>query len=187
MKCLVYGIYILDVVQSALITDIEFRIFVTNFGNVQVFNRIETAWLIPILTAIGEPSRTEHERVTSNIPPSHILRSGILRASDQNFGTIEENCRGHYCCKFSNEVYFISKLIGVKMLHVTQLSFIQLGAGIADGIHVEQKKYYTALWSTRPTVFQWTSIAVWTTTQVCSQFSNDITCRCGILGAFFAI
>ena len=114
MKCFVYGVYILDVIQSTVITEIEFRIFVTYFGDVQVFNRIETAWLIPILTAIGEPSRTEHERVTSNIPPSHILRSGILCASDQIFGTIEEICRSHYCCKFSKEVYFISELIGVK-------------------------------------------------------------------------
>jgi len=58
MKCLVYGIYILEAVLSAFITRTGFRIFVTNFGNVQVFNQIETAWLIPILTAIGKLSRT---------------------------------------------------------------------------------------------------------------------------------
>jgi len=30
----------------------------TNLGDLQVFNQIETAWLIPILTAIGKLSRT---------------------------------------------------------------------------------------------------------------------------------
>jgi hypothetical protein len=61
----------------------------------------------PILTAIGELSRTEHERLTSNIPPRYILCPGILCASDQNFGTIEESRGSNYCCKFSKEVYYI--------------------------------------------------------------------------------
>ena len=58
MKCLVYGIYILEVVQSVIITQTGFRTFVASPEDVQVFNRIETAWLIPTLTAIGELSRT---------------------------------------------------------------------------------------------------------------------------------
>ena len=59
MKCLVYGIYILEVVQSALFTEMGFRTFVTiNVGDVQVFNRVDMAWLnVPALTAIGELSR----------------------------------------------------------------------------------------------------------------------------------
>ena len=124
MKRLVYGIYILDVVQSAVITQIEFRIFITNFGDVQVLNRIETACLIPILTTTGELSRTEHGWLTSNIPPSNILGPGVLCASDQNFGTIKENRRGHYCCKFLKEVYSIYGLNSVKccMAH-SSLSF----------------------------------------------------------------
>jgi len=108
MKCLVYGIYVLEVVQSALITQIGFRNIVTSLGrDVQAFNRLEALWLIPTLSAIGELSRTEYERLTSNIPPSNILCPGILCASDQNFGRIEENRNGHYCCKFLKEVYCI--------------------------------------------------------------------------------
>jgi len=107
MKCLVYGIYILEVVQSAVIIEIGFRTFVTSLGDVQVFNRVETAWLIPTLTAIGELSRTEQEWLTSNIPPRYILCPGILCASDQSFGEIEESRGSNYCCKSSKVVYYI--------------------------------------------------------------------------------
>jgi hypothetical protein len=106
MKCLVYGIYILEVVQSALATKIGFRKYVTGLGDVQVLNRVEMTWLVPILTAIGELSRTEYERVSSNVP-RYILCPWILCASDQNFGTIEESGGSNYCCKFSKEVHNI--------------------------------------------------------------------------------
>ena len=104
MKCLVYGIYTLEVVQSALITEIGFRTFVTSLGDEQVFNRVETAWLsIPTLTAIGklELSRTEHESLTFNIPPRYIFYPGILCTSDPHFGGIEKSRRSNYCCEFS--------------------------------------------------------------------------------------
>jgi len=108
MKCLVYGIYILEVIHSAVITEIGFRTFVTSLGDVQVFNRLETVptWLIPTLTAICELSRTEPERLTSNIPPRHILCPGILFASDQSFSTIEESRGSNCCCKFSKETVY---------------------------------------------------------------------------------
>ena len=181
MKCLVYGINILEVVQSTLITELEFRKLATGFGDVQVFNRIETAWLIPTLTAIGELFRTEDERLRSNIPPRYILCPGILCASDQNVGAIEETCGSNYCCKFSKEVDT------VKMLNSTQLSFIQLGGGVAVGVYTEQRKCYTLLGGAKLMVSEWSSIAVRTTTQVCSQLSNNITYRFGILGASFVI
>jgi len=53
MKYLVYGIYVLEVLQSVLLVQSTFRIFVTNFQDVGVFDRIGSSWLsIPILTAI---------------------------------------------------------------------------------------------------------------------------------------
>ena len=108
MKCLVYGIYIIEVVQSALFTEMQFRAFVVNIGDVQVFNQIDTGWLsVPTLTAIGKLFCTEHEWLTSNVSPRYILRSGILCASDQKFGTIEETGGSNYYCKFSKEVYYI--------------------------------------------------------------------------------
>ena len=65
MKCLVYGIYFLEFVQSVLIVETGFRTFVTSYGDVQVFNRIETVWLsVPILTAIGTFHFVGHERLT---------------------------------------------------------------------------------------------------------------------------
>ena len=58
MKCLVY---ILEFVQSVLITGTEWRIFVTGFGNV---DQVGMTWLtIPILSAIGELSRIRHWRL----------------------------------------------------------------------------------------------------------------------------
>jgi hypothetical protein len=73
------------------------------------------------------------------------------------------------------------------MLNGIQLSFIQLGGGIAVGVYTEQRKYYTLLGGAKLMVTEWSSIAVWTTTQVCFQLSNDITYRFGILGTFFVI
>src|SRR5258708_1901514 len=107
MKYLVYGIYILEVVRLAITTEHGFRTFVTSLGDVQAFDRIEMAWLNPTLTAIGELSRIEHERLTSNIPPRYILRPGILCASDPHFGRIEESRGSNYCCKFLKAVYCI--------------------------------------------------------------------------------
>jgi len=61
MKCLVYGIYFLEFVQSILLAESTFRIFVTNFQDVEFFDWIETAWLsVPIITAIGTFSRTAY-------------------------------------------------------------------------------------------------------------------------------
>jgi hypothetical protein len=73
------------------------------------------------------------------------------------------------------------------MLRGAKLSFIQLGGGISAGAHAERMNYYTLLWGNRSTVIVLSSTAVWTTTQAYSQLSNDITCRCGMLGASFAI
>jgi len=77
MKYLVYGIYILEVVQSALITKIGFWTFVTNLGDVQVFDRAKLTWLIPTTTAIGELFHTEHEWPTSEIPPGTFFVQGF--------------------------------------------------------------------------------------------------------------
>jgi hypothetical protein len=55
MKCLVYGIYTLEFIQSVLIIEYGFRIFVTSFGDIEAIDQLRTAWLsVPILTAIGE-------------------------------------------------------------------------------------------------------------------------------------
>jgi len=55
MKSLVYGIYFLEVTQSVLMVEMGFRNFVTGFGDVEVFGKVETMWLsIPIFTAIGK-------------------------------------------------------------------------------------------------------------------------------------
>lgn len=53
MKILVYVIYLFEFIQSALIIETGFRNFVSGFGDVEVFDRIETMWVsLPILTAI---------------------------------------------------------------------------------------------------------------------------------------
>lgn len=53
MKCLVHGIYILELLQSVLAIYAGFRKFVTGFGDADAVDRVNTAWLsIPILTAI---------------------------------------------------------------------------------------------------------------------------------------
>jgi len=77
-KCLVYGIYLLEFVQSILIIEAGFRTFVNGFGDLEVLDQIKTQWLsIPVLTAIGELSSTRC-RWRSNIQPRYIFCPGIL-------------------------------------------------------------------------------------------------------------
>ena len=65
MKCLVYGIYVLEFIQSTLLIENSFRIFITSFGDLEAVNKVGTAWLsVPILTAIGELSCIRHGRPT---------------------------------------------------------------------------------------------------------------------------
>jgi hypothetical protein len=62
LKCLVYGVYCLEFVQSVLVVDALFRIFVTRFGDAHALDQVETLWLsIPIITAISELSCIENE------------------------------------------------------------------------------------------------------------------------------
>ena len=62
LKCLIYGVYSLEFVQSVLIVDALFRTLVTGFGDVQALDHVETLWLsVPILTAISELSCIENE------------------------------------------------------------------------------------------------------------------------------
>jgi len=60
------------------------------------------------------------------------------------------------------------------LLHDLQLSFIQLGGGIATGIEARQEKYYSALSSPEMLVRVNTIIGVRTTLQLCSQLSNNM-------------
>ena len=57
MKCVVYGIYILELIQSALSIYNGFQKYVTGFGDVEAIDRVDTGWLsTPILVLIGELS-----------------------------------------------------------------------------------------------------------------------------------
>jgi len=61
LKCLVYGLYTFEFVQCVLIVEAAFHTFVTSFGDVDVFNRVNTEWLsVPIFTALGKLYRTWH-------------------------------------------------------------------------------------------------------------------------------
>ena len=49
--------YALEFAQSALITRVEWRVFVTGFGNVETIDQVDIIWLAtPIFTSIGELS-----------------------------------------------------------------------------------------------------------------------------------
>jgi len=61
------------------------------------------------------------------------------------------------------------------MLHDTQLSFIQLGGGIAVGVQAAREKYFSVLNTPDKVVFANISVGVWITTQVCSQLFNNNT------------
>ena len=64
IKCLVYGIYILEFIQSVLIVEKGFWIFVTSFGDIEAIDLVGTTWLsVPILTAIGKLSCARHGRL----------------------------------------------------------------------------------------------------------------------------
>ena len=66
LKCLVYGIYILEFVQSVLVIQAGFYTFVTGFGDIEALFGIYTLWFsVPIFTAIGELSCNGYTRLAS--------------------------------------------------------------------------------------------------------------------------
>ncbi|KAJ3502020.1 hypothetical protein NLJ89_g9076 [Agrocybe chaxingu] len=53
-KALVYGIYILEAVQTALTFESGYRMYVSSFGNFYSLDQVGNLWLtVPILTAVG--------------------------------------------------------------------------------------------------------------------------------------
>ena len=57
MKCVVYGIYILELIQSILSIYFGIQIFVAGFGDIEAINKVGVGWLsIAIFTVIGELS-----------------------------------------------------------------------------------------------------------------------------------
>ena len=119
----------------------------------------------------------------SIILSSYIPCPGILCPPNQEFGTIEE-CRGSNYCRKSS--YSIQHLNIGKILHRTQLSFIQLGGGIVVGVEGKQKNRYSLFYTPEMRVAKDTTVAVRTTTlQICSQLTSPH--RYGILGQFCAI
>lgn len=73
------------------------------------------------------------------------------------------------------------------MLHHVQLSFIQLGGGIAVGINAEQKKFYTLLNTPEMLVLEGTSTGVRKTFFFVLIYLITSPRRYGMLEAFFAI
>jgi hypothetical protein len=72
LKCLVYGIYILEFAQSVLTIKVGFWIFVTGFGDVGALESSNTLWSsVPILTAIGELAYCLHRACAAGILISH--------------------------------------------------------------------------------------------------------------------
>jgi len=172
MKCLVYGIFFLQFIQSILMIKTGFWIFVTSFGEVGVFDRIDTLWLsVPVLSAISTFCSIS-ACWYSNLPQRYISHPRILCPSDQYFGAFKEN-RGSNCrCKLSKEFYCTH--LTLQKMHYKQLSFIQLGGGIAVGVHGEQKKFYSLLDAPQTVVLVGTSTVVWTIRPSAS-LSNEIT------------
>ena len=122
------------------------------------------------------------------ILPRNNNRPGILYASDQFFGPIEESPGSDYYSKWSTSST-ASKISGIlqKNLHCTQLSLIQLGGGIAVGVELQQTKYYSLLRTPGRVILTDTSVGVRTTSQVHSSILMTSPCRYGMLGGFFAI
>ena len=56
MKCLVYGICILEFIQSVLSIRTGFQKYVSGFGDVEAIDRVETGWLSTPIISIGELS-----------------------------------------------------------------------------------------------------------------------------------
>ncbi|KIM49810.1 hypothetical protein M413DRAFT_21947 [Hebeloma cylindrosporum] len=157
LKCLVYGIYILEIAQSVLVIESGFRTFVVGFGDVEGFNRVRTLWLsVPTMTAIGEFSRRAN-------PDSNVHRGTFF-------------VQGYYAHRIS--ILGQSKKVAGTII---ALSFIQLGGGIPVGVHSQQKKY---LQTTDMLALQAVSLGVRTTPlQICSRISVNTTSQLWLIGS----
>ena len=54
-KLFVYSVFVLEVVQTVIITQSAFHVFGEGYGNFAYFNGVELAWFsVPIITGIGK-------------------------------------------------------------------------------------------------------------------------------------
>jgi len=167
MKYLVYGIYILEFIQSVIFTEYGFWIFVTSFGDIRAIDQVRTAWLsVPVITAIGElfsilrkaraadvlTSRQE----TTIVHAFYAHRISVLAQSKKVMGAII----------VVSDQTFLLHLRSQKLLHCTQLSIVELGGGIAVGVELQQIKYFSLTMAPGRMVPFYTSVGVRTTSQV---------------------
>jgi len=99
-KILVYTVFVLEVLQTCIITDSAFRVFGFGYGDISFFNDIGIAWFsVPIITGLGMYTYT----LTSDrncclfrgTKHSGVYCSWILRLPDQRPRPIAVGSRGY--------------------------------------------------------------------------------------------
>lgn len=54
-KLLVYGVYLLELVQTVMLTHSAFTVFGFGYGDLSQFNNVDLAWFeVPIISGIGK-------------------------------------------------------------------------------------------------------------------------------------
>jgi len=65
-KFLVYSIFILEVMQTIIITQSAFHVFGEGYGNLAIFYSIKLTWLsVPIITGIGRHCIAKYHRIST--------------------------------------------------------------------------------------------------------------------------
>ena len=101
LKVLVYSVYVLEAAQTFLLMENAWRVYAAGFGNIDVFDQVETSWLsVGILGGLGALSiLSKGSKMTSN---KSCLHSPILLCLPNLCVIAKQNYNRHYrlCMKF---------------------------------------------------------------------------------------
>ena len=142
-KCFVYSVFILEVMQTIIITHTAFRVFGEGYGNFAILDGIELGWFsVPILTGIGR-------HCIGKWPFNLYLRgsysclycANFLRLPNQRSFTIEMDRWSHY-----RGMHALGWSITISPnLSTFQLAFLQLGGSIASAVVYYDAKLFSKL------------------------------------------
>ncbi|KIM49792.1 hypothetical protein M413DRAFT_59942, partial [Hebeloma cylindrosporum] len=91
IKCLVYAIYLLEFIQSVLVIEHGFQIFVTGFGDIGAIDQVGSTWSVPILTAIATSIvQVFYAHRISVLARSKKLPGVIIAVSGRNICTLSQ-------------------------------------------------------------------------------------------------
>ncbi len=139
VKYLVYGIYIVKLVQTILTSHNSFATFGYRFGDLYALTDVHFYWLIvPIMSTI---SASRHAQSSAHF----LTWIQLLVLDKSSMHTESSYCRSQELSQYSSSVFVAVLIIHGSLAHLLQVSLTSLVAGIIGGVYGFQAGNITKL------------------------------------------